>query len=146
MVGCDGARSMVRRWMGVGSNGSDFDQKMCLAVFRSTELHEHLSRFPESTTFRALDPELQGYWMFFGRVEVGKSWFFHAPVPEDATPENYDFQGAAGEGRGRAVQGGVRPRGLLEPAGVRRRTSTRWGGCSSRGTRRTVTRRTGASG
>ncbi|MDE2969746.1 MAG: FAD-dependent monooxygenase, partial [Chloroflexota bacterium] len=74
-------------------NGSDFDQKMCLAVFRSTELHDHLSRFPESTTFRALDPELQGYWMFFGRVEVGKSWFFHAPVPEDATPENYDFQG-----------------------------------------------------
>lgn len=93
MVGCDGARSMVRRWMGVGSNGSDFDQKMCLAVFRSTELHEHLSRFPDSTTFRALDPELQGYWMFFGRVELGKSWFFHAPVPEDATPENYDFQG-----------------------------------------------------
>ena len=92
VVGCDGARSMVRRVMGVGANGSDFDQKMCLAVFRSEELHEHLSRFPESTTFRALDPELLGYWMFFGRVEVGKSWFFHAPVPEDATPENYDFQ------------------------------------------------------
>ena len=92
VVGCDGARSMVRRVMGVGANGSDFDQKMCLAVFHSEELHEHLSRFPESTTFRALDPELKGYWMFFGRVEVGKSWFFHAPVPEDATPENYDFQ------------------------------------------------------
>ncbi len=92
VVGCDGARSMIRRDLDVGSNGSDFDQKMCLAVFRSEELHEHLSRFPESTTFRALDPELKGYWMFFGRVEVGKTWFFHAPVPEDATPENYDFQ------------------------------------------------------
>ena len=44
------------------------------------------------TTYRALDPELQGYWMFFGRVDVGEGWFFHAPVPNDANLEDYDFQ------------------------------------------------------
>jgi hypothetical protein len=78
--------------MGINRSGSDFDQKMLLAVFRSKELHEAFKRFPDRTTYRAMDPELQGYWMFFGRVDVGESWFFHAPVPLDTTTENYDFQ------------------------------------------------------
>lgn len=92
VVGCDGARSLVRETAGIASSGEDFDQKMLLAVFRSRELHEAFERFPEVTTYRALDPELQGYWMFFGRVDVGEGWFFHAPVPNDATPDNYDYQ------------------------------------------------------
>ena len=92
VVGCDGARSTVREQVGIEQVGSDFDQKMMLAVFRSEELHEAFKRFPESTTYRALHPDLKGYWMFFGRVVVGETWFFHAPVPVDATPENYDFQ------------------------------------------------------
>jgi 2-polyprenyl-6-methoxyphenol hydroxylase-like FAD-dependent oxidoreductase len=92
VVGCDGTRSQVREQMGINRSGSDFDQKMLLAVFRSKELHEAFKRFPDRTTYRAMDPELQGYWMFFGRVDVGESWFFHAPVPLDTTTENYDFQ------------------------------------------------------
>ncbi len=92
VVGCDGARSTIREQVGIAQGGSDFDQKMMLAVFRSEELHEAFKRFPESTTYRALHPDLKGYWMFFGRVVVGETWFFHAPVPVDATPENYDFQ------------------------------------------------------
>ena len=92
VVGCDGARSMVRDQIGIGRSGSDFDQKMLLAVFRSEELHEAFNRFPESTTYRALHPDLKGYWMFFGRVVVGQTWFFHAPVPVDATVDDYDFQ------------------------------------------------------
>jgi hypothetical protein len=66
---------------------------MVLAVFRSRGLHEGLKRFPERTTYRVLHPDLQGYWQFFGRVDVGEGWFFHAPVPPDTTPENYDFHG-----------------------------------------------------
>ena len=31
-------------------------------------------------------PELKGYWQFFGRVDVGEGWFFHAPVPLGTTP------------------------------------------------------------
>ena len=92
VVGCDGARSLVRETAGIASSGEDFDQKMLLAVFRSRELHEAFERFPEVTTYRALEPALQGYWMFFGRVDVGEGWFFHAPVPNDAAPDNYDFQ------------------------------------------------------
>jgi len=40
-----------------------------------------------------LRPELKGYWQFFGRVDVGEGWFFHAPVPPGTTTENYDFHG-----------------------------------------------------
>ncbi len=64
---------------------------MVLAVFRSKELHEALKRFPLATTYRAMKPELQGYWQFFGRIDVGEGFFFHAPVPADATPDNFDF-------------------------------------------------------
>jgi 2-polyprenyl-6-methoxyphenol hydroxylase-like FAD-dependent oxidoreductase len=99
-VGCDGARSTVREQLGIDRGGADFDQRMVLAVFRSRELHEGLQRFPERTTYRVLRPELKGYWQFFGRVDVGEGWFFHAPVPRDTTPENYDFQGLVQDAAG----------------------------------------------
>lgn len=91
VVGCDGARSLVRAHLGVDTSGSDFAQRMVLAVFRSRELHDGLRRFPERTTYRVLHPDLRGYWQFFGRVDVGEEWFFHAPLPADATPETFDF-------------------------------------------------------
>ncbi len=93
VVGCDGARSMVRDQLGIDRGGADFDQRMVLAVFRSRELHAGLQRFPECTTYRVLRPELQGYWQFFGRIDVGEGWFFHAPVPRDTRTDNYDFLG-----------------------------------------------------
>jgi 2-polyprenyl-6-methoxyphenol hydroxylase-like FAD-dependent oxidoreductase len=93
VVGCDGARSMVREQLGIDRGGADFDQRMVLAVFRSRELHEGLKRFPERTTYRVLRPELKGYWQFFGRVDVGEGWFFHAPVPPETTAQNFDFHG-----------------------------------------------------
>lgn len=80
LVGCDGARSRVREQAGIGRSGPNFDQRMVLTVFRSRELHEGLARFPERTTYRVLRPETKGYWLFFGRVDVGAGWFFHAPV------------------------------------------------------------------
>jgi len=69
LVGCDGAHSLVREQAGIASEGADFDRRMILAVFRSRQLHEHLERFPLRTTYRVLDPELKGYWWFFGRVD-----------------------------------------------------------------------------
>ncbi len=91
VVGCDGGRSLVRECMGVDHAGRDFDQRMVLAVFHSRELHAFLARFPPATTYRVLKPELKGYWQFFGRIDVGEGFFFHAPVPADTQPENYDF-------------------------------------------------------
>jgi hypothetical protein len=62
-------------------------------VFRSRELHQGLKRFPERSTYRVMHPELNGYWQFFGRIDVGEWFFFHAPVPADTTKDNFDFQG-----------------------------------------------------
>jgi 4-hydroxyisophthalate hydroxylase len=93
VVGCDGGHSIVRQQIGIERGGTDFDQLMVLAVLRSRELHEGFKRFPPRSTFRAMHPDLKGYWMFFGRVDVGEGFFFHAPVPPNTTRDNYDFRG-----------------------------------------------------
>ena len=93
VVGCDGGNSIVRQQIGIERGGTDFAQLMVLAVLRSRELHKGFERFPPRSTFRALHPDLKGYWMFFGRVDVGEGFFFHAPVPPDTTRDNYDFHG-----------------------------------------------------
>jgi 2-polyprenyl-6-methoxyphenol hydroxylase-like FAD-dependent oxidoreductase len=92
-IGCDGGHSMVRKEAGIERGGADFNELMVLALFRSCELHEKLKRFPPRSTYRVIHPDLRGYWQFFGRVDVGESWFFHSPVPADTTRDNYDFHG-----------------------------------------------------
>jgi 2-polyprenyl-6-methoxyphenol hydroxylase-like FAD-dependent oxidoreductase len=92
LVGCDGSRSMVREAAGIPRSGTDFDQNMVLIVFRSSELHEKLKRFPERSTYRAMDPDLHGYWKSFGRVDVGEEFFFHAPVPVDVDRAGFDYK------------------------------------------------------
>ncbi|MGH6988788.1 MAG: FAD-dependent monooxygenase [Stellaceae bacterium] len=93
VVGCDGSHSTTRRLAGIGQTLSDHDRRMVLLVFRSTELHELLKRYPGKSFYCVLRPELNGYWQFFGRVDLGTTWFFHAPVPADTTTENFDFRG-----------------------------------------------------
>ena len=92
VIGCDGARSVVRDQLGIERIGSDFEQKMVLAVFSSTVFHDALERFPHSSTYRSLDPEFNGYPFMIGRVVVGESFFFLGPVPNDTSKEDYDFQ------------------------------------------------------
>jgi 2-polyprenyl-6-methoxyphenol hydroxylase-like FAD-dependent oxidoreductase len=93
VVGCDGGHSVVREQIGIERGGTDFDQLMVLTVFRSRELHDKLARFPGRSTYRVMHPDLKGYWQFFGRIDVGEGWFFHAPVPADTTKDNFDFHG-----------------------------------------------------
>jgi 2-polyprenyl-6-methoxyphenol hydroxylase-like FAD-dependent oxidoreductase len=93
LIGCDGGHSTVRKQAGIERGGADFNELMVLALFRSRELHEKLKRFPPRSTYRVINPDLGGYWQFFGRVNVGESWFFHSPVPADTTRDNYDFHG-----------------------------------------------------
>ncbi len=100
VVGCDGARSTVREQLGIGRGGKDYDQRMVLAVLRSRELHKGLERFPERSTYRVLRPELKGYWQFFGRIDVGEGFFFHAPVPNDSDPATFDFRGLVQQAAG----------------------------------------------
>ncbi|HTE83825.1 MAG TPA: FAD-dependent monooxygenase [Dehalococcoidia bacterium] len=100
LVGCDGGRSLVRESLAIERGGRSFEQRMVLAVLRSKELHEGLKRFPERTTYRVLRPELKGYWQFFGRVDVGEGWFFHAPVPPGTRQDNFDFHALVQEAAG----------------------------------------------
>ena len=90
-VGCDGGHSLVREAIGIERGGTDYDQIMVLAVLRSKELHEGFGkRFPVRSTYRVLAPELKGYWQFFGRIDVGEGWFFHAPVPAGIDRTTFD--------------------------------------------------------
>ncbi|MBR0687781.1 FAD-dependent monooxygenase [Bradyrhizobium manausense] len=93
VVGCDGSRSLVRQATGISQTLSDHDRLMVLLVFRSTGLHKLLERFPNKSFYNVLHPDLKGYWKFFGRVDLGTTWFFHAPVPLGTTKDNFDFRG-----------------------------------------------------
>lgn len=93
LVGCDGSHSMVRESAGIGETRRDHDRKMVLLVFRSTQLHRILEgRFGEASFFNVLHPDLNGYWRFLGRVDVGEGWFFHAPVEAGSTVHNLDWE------------------------------------------------------
>jgi 2-polyprenyl-6-methoxyphenol hydroxylase-like FAD-dependent oxidoreductase len=92
VIGCDGSRSVVREQAGITQTRTDHDRLMVLLVFRSTELHAMLERFPGKSYYNVLHPELKGYWKFLGRVDLGKTWFFHAPVPLGTTEHNFDFR------------------------------------------------------
>ena len=92
VVGCDGSRSLVREAAGLTQTLSDHDRMMVLLVFRSTQLHDLLARYPGKSYYNVLHPELAGYWKFLGRVDLGTTWFMHAPVPAGTTAENYDFK------------------------------------------------------
>lgn len=91
-VGCDGSRSFVRDAAGISETLSDHNRLMALLVFRSEQLHDLLKRYPGKAFYNVLHPDYEGYWLFFGRVDYGLSWFFHAPVPYGTTTENFDFR------------------------------------------------------
>jgi len=100
VVGCEGAHSLVREKAAITRSGADLGQRMVLAVFRAADLGRGLERFPARTTYRVLHPELRGYWRFFGRVDPARTWFFHAPVPADATTATLDMPALVGQAAG----------------------------------------------
>ncbi|WP_172298950.1 FAD-dependent monooxygenase [Pseudoruegeria sp. HB172150] len=91
LVGADGSHSFTRDAAGMSQTLRDHDRRMILAVFTSPDLHAKLERYPGKAFFCVLHPDYEGYWLFFGRVDHGKSFFFHAPVPLDTTKDNFDF-------------------------------------------------------
>jgi 2-polyprenyl-6-methoxyphenol hydroxylase-like FAD-dependent oxidoreductase len=91
VVGCDGARSLVREQAGIALRRTDHDRLMVLLVFKSGGLRELLKRYPGKSFYCVLHPELDGYWRFFGRVDLDGTFFFHAPVPLGTTRDSMDF-------------------------------------------------------
>lgn len=92
LVGCDGSSSRVREQAGLTQTLTAHDRMMVLLVFRSTQLHELLKCYPGKSFYNVLEQSLKGYWKFFGRVDLGSTWFFHAPVPRGTTADNFDFR------------------------------------------------------
>ena len=103
VVGSDGAKSLVREQAGITQTRTDNDTLMVLLVFRSIELHKLLERYPDKAFYNVLDPRLKGYWKFFGRVDLGSTWFFHAPVPLGTTLDNFDFKAYLQESVGASI-------------------------------------------
>lgn len=103
VVGCDGAKSLVREQAGMTQNRTDNETLMVLLVFKSLELHKLLERYPDKAFYSVLDPSLRGYWKFFGRVDLGSTWFFHAPVPLGTTVDNFDFKAYLKESVGASI-------------------------------------------
>ncbi len=93
LVGCDGSRSLVRQASGITETVQDHHRPMVLIVFTSPEFFRLIERFPDKQFYKVIHPDLDGYWMFFGMVEWGKSFFFHAPVPAETDRDNFDFAG-----------------------------------------------------
>lgn len=93
LIGTDGANSAVRRAAGIELETTPgHRQRMALLVFNSSQLDLLLEPFKGKTIYNALGKEMQGYWQFLGRVDLDGNWFFHAPIPDDATVDNFDFQ------------------------------------------------------
>ena len=76
LVGCDGAKSIVRRSSGIRETATEHGKLMSLLVFQSEELDQLLKRYPGKAFYNVLHPDFEGYWQFFGRVDHGLSWFF----------------------------------------------------------------------
>ncbi|MFT5061635.1 MAG: 2-polyprenyl-6-methoxyphenol hydroxylase-like FAD-dependent oxidoreductase [Sulfitobacter sp.] len=102
-VACEGSNSRLRDAAGITQTRQDHDKLMVLVVFRSPAFFELLQeRFPDKQFYNVIHPDLDGYWQFFGMVDWGQTFFFHAPVPADTDRANFDFAGyiqsAIGEG------------------------------------------------
>ena len=91
LIGCDGSKSLVRQNSGICETLSEHNKLMALLVFKSEALDDLLKRYPGKAFYNVLHPDFEGYWQFFGRVDHGLSWFFHAPVPLGTTKGNFDF-------------------------------------------------------
>ena len=104
-----------------------------------------LRRFPERSTYRVMHPDLQGYWMFFGRVDVGEQFFFHAPVPHGSRADDLDVAELLHRAAGFPFSFDVDHVGFWDLR-VQVADGYRAGGRSWPGTPLTPTRRTAASG
>lgn len=93
LVGCDGSRSRIRAAAGITETLQDHERPMVLIVFTSPAFFDLIEQFPNKQFYNVLHPDLDGYWMFFGMVEWGRSFFFHAPVPADTHRDTFDFAG-----------------------------------------------------
>ena len=88
-VGCDGARSRIRELAGIKQDMDHQGPRMALLVFRSKELDRILERYAGKSIFNVMNPAMDGYWQFLGRIDLEGGYFYHSPIPEGAEGEAY---------------------------------------------------------
>ena len=114
-VGCDGGRSTLREAAGLPQTVRDHDRLMVLLVFQSEALHRALlNQHPGKSFFNVLHPDLKGYWLFFGRVDLKGEFFFHAPLPAKANPKTFDFKAYVERAVGAEIDMDIRHRGFWD--------------------------------
>ena len=90
LVGCDGNRSTVRKIANIPQSIVDHKKRMAIMVFDSKALDGLSSKIRGKSFFHIVHPDLDGYWKFFGRVNLEGRWFYHSPIPCEANKVNFD--------------------------------------------------------
>ena len=93
LVGCDGTNSTVRKLVNIPQAVVDHNKRMVLIVFDSLELDRLSEKISGKSFFHVVRPDLDGYWKFFGRVNLNGRWFYHSPIPADAKKGSFDVAG-----------------------------------------------------
>lgn len=114
VVGADGSGSVIRESAGITQTLADHDRLMVLLVFRSQDFDEVMTRHPDAAFLNVMNPDLEGYWQFFGRVDARETWFFHCPVDPAATRETVDLAGILERAVGRPIRFEVQYLGFWE--------------------------------
>jgi 4-hydroxyisophthalate hydroxylase len=92
VIGADGSTSIVRDAAAITQTRADHDRLMVLLVFRSKDFDEVMRQYPDAAFLNVMNPELEGYWQFFGRVDASETWFFHCPVDPSSTTETIEVR------------------------------------------------------
>lgn len=114
VIGADGSRSVTRESAGITRSVFDHNHLMILLVFNSQKLNKLLERYPGKSFYCVLNPKLKGYWLFFGREDLDGNFFFHAPLPEGATPDDFDFESYIHQAVGEKVDIKVKHKGYWD--------------------------------
>ena len=93
LVGCDGTNSTVRKKANISQAVVDHKKRMVLVVFDSKELDRLSDKISGKSFFHVVRPDLDGYWKFFGRVNLDGRWFYHSPVSANTKMETFDVAG-----------------------------------------------------
>jgi 2-polyprenyl-6-methoxyphenol hydroxylase-like FAD-dependent oxidoreductase len=114
VVGADGSGSVVRESAGITQMLADHDRLMVLLVFRSPDFDEAMTQHPDAAFLNVMNPELEGYWQFFGRVDASETWFFHCPVDPSSTADSVDLAAILERAVGRRIDFEVQYLGFWE--------------------------------
>ncbi len=103
LIGCDGTHSRVREQAGIELVEHDHEKRMVLLLFKSPKLTKVLEHYSGASYFNVLSAEQDGYWQFFGRIDLNHTYFFHMPVPSRAKLSDAELKAIVAQAAGTDV-------------------------------------------